>query len=140
MRYYIGNTDKQWFDYLREASPEDVNFWQPGGKLRFHAIPTGVPFLFKLKNPINKIAGLSFFVSHSLLPIEFAWEVFQEKNGVESLESFIQKVSSYRNSGNSLLSNPNLYSILPEQNLLFLKKKSQTTFLLKKFSFFLLSI
>lgn len=96
LKFYIGNTDKQWFDYLRESSPEDVNFWQPGGKLRFQAIPAGAPFLFKLKSPINKIAGLGFYVSHSLLPIEFAWEVFQEKNGVETLENFIEKVGSYR--------------------------------------------
>ena len=95
MRYYIGNTDKQWFDYLKELSPDDVNFWQPSGKQKFQAIPVGAPFLFKLKSPINKIAGIGFFVSHSLLPIDFAWEVFGEKNGVVSLDEFIRKIGGY---------------------------------------------
>ena len=119
MKFYIGNTDIQWFDFLRESSPEDVNFWQPGGKLRFHAIPAGSPFLFKLKNPINKIAGLGFYVSHSPLPIEFAWEVFQEKNGVESLENFIEKVGSYRTAENSLLLNPNIGCIILTNPIFF---------------------
>ena len=119
MKFYIGNTDKQWFDYLRQTSPDDVNFWQPGGKLRFQAIPAGAPFLFKLKRPINKIAGLGFYVSHSFLPIEFAWEVFQQKNGVETLENFIGKVSSYRTSGNSLLLNPNIGCIILTNPIFF---------------------
>ncbi len=119
LKFYIGNTDKQWFDFLREKSPDDVNFWQPGGKLKFQAIPSGAPFLFKLKNPINKIAGLGFYVSHSLLPIEFAWEVFLGKNGVESLENFNRKVGSYRTAGNSLLSNPNIGCIILTNPIFF---------------------
>lgn len=117
MRYYIGNTDKSWFDYLRKISPEDVNFQQPGGTLKFHAIPIGAPFLFKLKNPINKIAGLGFYVSNSLLPIEFAWEVFQERNGAESLDALIRKVSNYRKRENSLLVNPNIGCIISQKQI-----------------------
>ena len=119
MIFYIGNTDKQWFDFLSKTTPDDINFWQPGGNLRFHAVPQGAPFLLKLKQPINKIAGLGFFVSHSLLPIEFAWEVFQEKNGVDSLETLIQKVKGYRNNGNSLESNSNIGCIILSNPIFF---------------------
>jgi hypothetical protein len=27
MEYYIGMTDYDWFSFLRQTSPEDVNFW-----------------------------------------------------------------------------------------------------------------
>lgn len=119
MRYYIGNTDKQWFDYLKNNHPDEVNFWQPGGKLKFHPIPPGAPFLFKLKNPINKIAGLGFFVSHSFLPIEFAWEVFMHKNGVDSFDSLFQKVNRYRSSKNPLESNLNIGCIILTNPIFF---------------------
>jgi putative restriction endonuclease len=102
MEFYIGNTDRQWFDFLRTRNPEDVNFWQPGGRLRFHILKSGAPFLLRLKSPINKIAGIGFFSSHSLLPIDFAWEVFQQRNGVESLDSFRRKINSFRDINNSI--------------------------------------
>ena len=119
MRYYIGNTDKEWFDHLKSLSPDDVNFWQPSGKQKFQAIPVGAPFLFKLKSPINKIAGIGFFVSHSLLPIDFAWEVFGEKNGVVSLDEFIRKVGVYRTTNKPLNSNPNIGCIVLSNAIFF---------------------
>jgi putative restriction endonuclease len=102
MEYYIGNTDLEWFNYLRDKEPEDINFWQPGGKLRFHVLEPGAPFLLRLKSPLNKIAGIGFFSSHSLLPIDFAWEVFQQRNGLDSLDRFRKKINAYRTSDNSL--------------------------------------
>ena len=56
MNLYNGNTDYNWFNYLRSLNAEDINFQQPGGKLHFHAINPGAPFLFRLKSPVNKIA------------------------------------------------------------------------------------
>lgn len=106
MEYFIGNTDREWFNYLRTKAPEDINFWQPGGKQRFHVIKQDAPFLLRLKSPINKIVGIGFFSSHSLLPIDFAWEVFQQRNGVDSLETFHRKINSYRSPGNSISFNP----------------------------------
>jgi putative restriction endonuclease len=102
MEYFIGNTDFEWFNFLRTKNPEDINFWQPGGKLRFHILKPGAPFLLRLKSPINKIAGIGFFSSHSLLPIDFAWEVFQQQNGMDSLEKFRKKINDYRAPDNSL--------------------------------------
>jgi len=102
MEYYIGNTDREWFNFLRTKNPEDINFWQPGGRLRFHILKPGAPFLLRLKSPINKIAGIGFFSSHSLLPIDFAWEVFQTRNGIESLDKFRKKINSFREPNNSI--------------------------------------
>jgi hypothetical protein len=100
--FYIGNTDYHWFSYLKSINPEDVNFWQPGGNLRFRAILEGAPFLLWLKSPVNKIAGIGFFSSHSLLPVDFAWEVFQERNGARTYEEFYSKIDSYRRKENRL--------------------------------------
>ncbi len=112
INFYIGNTDLEWFYFLRERKPDEINFWQPGGRERFHAIKQGDAFLLKLKSPINKIAGIGFFSSHSLLPIDFAWEVFQEKNGIDTYARFRQKIVSYRDPDNSIEINPRIGCII----------------------------
>jgi len=121
MILYIGNTDYQWYKFLSTFAPEDINFWQPSGRYRFHAIEPGAPFLLRLKSPINKIAGIGFFSSHSLLPIDFAWEVFQERNGVASLDYFKRKINNYRSVANSIEKNP-IIGCLILTNPLFFKK------------------
>lgn len=106
MKFYIGVTDNNWFDLLQELNPEDINFWQPSGRNAFRVIDYGSPFLFKLKAPRNAIGGVGFFTSHSLLPIELAWDTFGSANGVESLYAFKQIIANYRSDGNALTSNP----------------------------------
>jgi putative restriction endonuclease len=110
--YYIGNTDLNWFRFLKELKPEDVNFWKPGGTINFRAITPGSPFLFKLKSPINKIAGVGFFSSFSILPINFAWDVFGTRNGVDNLQDFYKRIGSYRTNLNSIEHNPNIGCIV----------------------------
>jgi len=112
MNFYIGNTDRNWFTYLKAINPEDVNFWQPGGNMRFRAISQGAPFLFRLKSPINKIAGVGFFSTQSLLPVDFAWEVFQERNGTATYEEFYNKIDSYRGKDNKLNHYPTIGCIV----------------------------
>jgi putative restriction endonuclease len=112
MIFFVGNTDYEWYRFLSERAPEDINFWQPGGILRFRAIQPGAPFLLKLKAPINKIAGIGFFSTFSLLPIDFAWEIFQERNGVASLDVFRRRIIHYRKPGNTLERNPNIGCII----------------------------
>lgn len=112
MKYFIGNTDLEWYQYLKELDPEDINFWQPSGKLNFKAIEPGSPFLLKLKFPINKIAGIGFFSSHSILPIDFAWETFQNRNGCESKQIFFNKIASYRDHKNPIEKNRNVGCIV----------------------------
>jgi putative restriction endonuclease len=76
MKFYLGVTDNNWFRYLSQINPEDINFWQPGGTVNFKVLTPGAPFLFKLKSPLNAIGGVGFFSSHTFLPISVAWETF----------------------------------------------------------------
>lgn len=119
MNFFIGNTDYHWFTFLKAIYPEDVNFWQPGGNLRFRAIPENAPFLFRLKSPINKIAGVGFFSSQSLLPVDFAWEVFQERNGTRTYEEFYNKIDSYRKKENRLIIYPTIGCIVLTSPIFF---------------------
>ncbi len=96
MKYYLGTTDYNWYDYLRKINPEDANFWQPGGKTKFNILSPGAPFLFKLKRPYNVIAGIGFFSSHTFLPISMAWHTFLDRNGCDSLDELRTMVSTYR--------------------------------------------
>lgn len=82
MKYYLGVTDINWYNYLSSQNCDDVNFWQPGGTLAFRVLTTGQPFLFKLKSPINAIAGVGFFSSHTFLPLSMAWDVFGATGGI----------------------------------------------------------
>lgn len=86
MKFYLGVTDINWYTYLSRQNRDDVNFWQPGGNLAFRVLTAGHPFLFKLKSPINAIAGVGFFSSHTFLPLSMAWDVFGNGNGCTSLE------------------------------------------------------
>jgi hypothetical protein len=31
MNFYLAGADNDWFNYLSELRPDEVNFWQPGG-------------------------------------------------------------------------------------------------------------
>lgn len=119
MNFYLGVTDTEWFNYLKGLNPEDVNFWQPGGKTIFKAIPTGAPFLFKLKKPFNAIGGLGFFSSHTFLPISIAWEIFGERNGCVSFDVLYRIIRRLRPQENSLESNPNIGCIVLTNPIFF---------------------
>jgi len=86
MKFWVGVTDNNWYKFLENLRPEEVNFWQPSAKPPFMGAPMGLPFLFKLKRPYNHIAGGGFFVTYSSLPLNLAWEVFGLKNGCSSLD------------------------------------------------------
>jgi putative restriction endonuclease len=96
MKFYIGVTDNNWFNYLRSFNPDEVNFWRPGGS-GFGAIDVGSLFLFKLKKPIDKIVGGGFFVKSTKLPLALAWDAFEEKNGATSFEDLRKLINAHRN-------------------------------------------
>ncbi len=97
MRLYIAVTDNDWFRFLRDRPElDEVNFWQPGGNREFRTLSIGEPFLFKLHSPQNFIVGGGYFEASSLLPCSLAWEVFDEKNGVASLEEMRARIEKYR--------------------------------------------
>jgi putative restriction endonuclease len=96
MKFYLGVTDNNWFNYLSNINPEDVNFWQPGGNLNFRVLEPGAPFIFKLKSPLNAIGGVGFFYKHTFLPISVAWEIFGDRNGFNNYEQFKRAILNNR--------------------------------------------
>ncbi|OPX87215.1 MAG: hypothetical protein A4E53_02593 [Pelotomaculum sp. PtaB.Bin104] len=73
---YVGVTDGNWYTFLAEKQPDEVNFWQPGGRQAFRVLKPNELFLFKLHSPLNYIAGGGFFVRHAFLPVSLAWDAF----------------------------------------------------------------
>ena len=72
MKFWVGVTDDDWFEYLRARVPDEVNFWQPSGRPATNALVEGTPFLFKLHSPNNFIVGGGFFVRFIPLPAAVA--------------------------------------------------------------------
>lgn len=102
MKIWIGVTDKDWFEYLTLLRPDEVNFWQPSGSRNFRVLEPGEPFLFKLHSPNNYIVGGGFFVRYSALPTSLAWDAFERKNGVSSLDELRARVRKYRRNDESV--------------------------------------
>lgn len=97
MAIYLYPTDIRWFRFLRYRSPlDEVNFWQPGGGTEFRRLHPGELFLFRLKSPINRIAGGGVFEHASVFPLNAAWEAFGEKNGVSSFPELAEAIARYR--------------------------------------------
>ena len=44
MRFFVGITDGDWFDFLSGMDGlDEVNFWQPSGQQQFRALQIGEP-------------------------------------------------------------------------------------------------
>lgn len=93
--YFVAVTDNDWYSFLADRKPDEVNYWRPKGK-GFRAIPIGAPFLFKLHSPEDYIAGGGFFVRYERLPMSLAWDAFEEKNGADSLRELRRLILSHR--------------------------------------------
>ena len=117
MKIYLGVTDNNWYGYLSKIHPEDVNFWQPGGKLAFRALTIGAPFLFKLKSPLNVIGGMGFFSSHTFLPMSIAWDTFRNRNGCSTFDEFSDLILQYRS--NKYVVNPTIGCIVLTNPIFF---------------------
>jgi putative restriction endonuclease len=97
VKSYVGVTNNDWFNFLRQRRYlDEINFWQPGGNRLFGALRVGEPFLFKLHSPYNFIVGGGFFTHASILPVSLAWDSFGEKNGVGSLIEMRRRIERYR--------------------------------------------
>jgi putative restriction endonuclease len=97
VRFWVGVTDKNWFQYLRARRPDEVNFWQPSARPLAAFLEPGVPFLFKLHAPDDYIVGGGFFLRFSALPARLAWEAFLDDNGVTDYASLKRRIEQYRN-------------------------------------------
>ncbi|MGI4870487.1 MAG: HNH endonuclease [Janthinobacterium lividum] len=96
MNFYVGLTDTRWFDFLRQEPREDVNFWKPLGGTNFGAVPSGAPFLLKLRKPAHCVAGVGFFTNQLTLPLATAWDMFGPRNGFADCPAFYQAIQGYR--------------------------------------------
>ena len=96
MKFYIGVTDDEWFHFLAQHQPEEVNFWRPRDKSNFKVIEEGAPFLFKLHSPNNYIVGGGFFVKHLFLPLSLTWDTFGIQNGAATYDEFRQSIMKFR--------------------------------------------
>jgi putative restriction endonuclease len=100
---FVANTDNAWFDFLSsEPNVTEVNFWWPG-EMAFRAIQAGELLAFRLKSPRNKIGGFGVFSSHSLLPVQIAWDSFGRANGVPWFEALRSAIAEYRAARSSAL-------------------------------------
>jgi putative restriction endonuclease len=99
-RATVAPTDRRWFDHLRRIAEggrlPEVNFWRPKAQTDFNALSPGEPLFFRLKSPVNAVAGYGFFAIAVRLPIREAWDVFGEANGDASFESFLRRIAEYR--------------------------------------------
>ena len=62
MQFYVGVTDKGWFDLFKANECYEVNFCKPGTSV-FRALQPGGLFLFRLHSPNNYVVGGRFFAS-----------------------------------------------------------------------------
>lgn len=104
MKMFVGITDFDWYETLRNNNCEEVNFWKPGGSTNFKALNEGEMFLFKLHSPKDFIVGGGFFLKFSMLPSSLAWEAFGISNGAKSFLELTNRVYKYRKT--SRLENP----------------------------------
>ncbi|PKM81034.1 MAG: restriction endonuclease [Firmicutes bacterium HGW-Firmicutes-14] len=98
MKFYIGVTDNNWYNYLSNNKPDEVNFWRPRSSQVFKVLQPNDLFLFKLHSPLNFVTGGGFFVRYSSLPVSLAWEAFGNKNGTPDYHSFLSAIYKYRKS------------------------------------------
>ena len=117
MRFYLGVTDNNWYKYLSQIDPEDINFWQPGGTVGFKVLQSGAPFLFKLKSPLNVIGGVGFFSSHTFLPMSIAWDTFHNRNGCSTYDEFSKMILNYRRDKHNI--NPTIGCIVLNNPIFF---------------------
>jgi putative restriction endonuclease len=97
MRIFVAVTDKDWFSlHAASQNVEEVNFWRPSSEASFKALQAGELLLFKLHAPDNFIAGGGFFTRFLQLPVNMAWDVFREANGVRSLAEMRERIGYYK--------------------------------------------
>ena len=96
MRIFVAITDSDWFSFLSDLRPDEVNFWQPSASSSFRALSPGEPLLFKLHSPDDYIVGGGFFSHYTVLPASFAWTTFGPKNGAATEDEMRSRIERYR--------------------------------------------
>ena len=123
MDLWVAVTDGNWFRFLRERQPDEVNFWQPSAGRQSKKLTPGDLFLFKLHSPEDYVVGGGFFVRYTVLPCSLAWEAFGEKNGVSNVIEFQSRIQHYRQKSGAIPPDPEIgCNVLAEP--FFLTKES----------------
>lgn len=104
---FVGVTDGDWFSFLSERKPDEVNFWSPSPK-GFQSLVPGELFLFKLHSPLNFIVGGGIYSHSSVAPLSLAWEAFDVKNGALTLSEMRDRILRYRRSGDAMGRDPQI--------------------------------
>jgi putative restriction endonuclease len=113
MRIFVGVTDQDWFRlHAIRGQHDEVNFWRPSPNATFKALNPGELFLFKLHAPDDFIVGGGFFTNFQQLPVNLAWDVLREANGVDSLEKMRARIAFYRRLPIAPTENPTIGCIL----------------------------
>lgn len=121
MQMYVGVTDQEWFELLKQEKCDEVNFWTPGGR-NFKALQENDMFLFKLHSPNNYIVGGGFFVRFSILPTYLAWQAFGIKNGTRNLKELNDRIIKYRSRNDIAVENPQIGCIILTEPFYFEKQ------------------
>lgn len=97
MRFWVGLTDRDWYDYVSsQGSLDEVNFWQPGARKPVSLTP-GEPFLFKLHARHGSwIVGGGYWTHFTTLPATVAWDVFGTANGAPTFRDMEARIKRYR--------------------------------------------
>ncbi len=72
MEPFLAVTDRRWFEYLStqagtEQRVDEVNFWSPSSDRPIKQFRPGCPIFFRLKSPIDAVAGYGFFAHFTVL-------------------------------------------------------------------------
>ncbi|MEO8538121.1 MAG: HNH endonuclease [bacterium] len=96
----VANTDPRWFEHFRPSDKlrivDEVNFWRPSAQSQFRALQLGEPLFFRLKHPVNAVAGFGFLAVAMSMSVEMAWEFFGERNGDPTRARFESRIVAYR--------------------------------------------
>jgi putative restriction endonuclease len=98
MRYWVGITDWEWFQFLRARQPlDEVNFWQPTAARPPVRLDRGTAFLFKLHlSDGGQVVGGGFLTHYIALPASLTWETFGEGNGAATFPAMRARIEHYR--------------------------------------------
>ena len=118
MRIFVGVADAQMTELFRKRHFDEVNFWTPS-TAGFRALKPGDLFLFKTHAPDEKIVGGGTFARFAVLPVDLAWHVFGQKNGMRSYEAFAEKIHRYRVKNGIPQENPQIGCIVLTQPFFF---------------------
>ncbi len=81
MNMYVGITDVNWYESLKDKKFKEICFIKPAGNINFRALKRDELFLFKLHSPQNFIVGGGYFLCYSNVPSFMLWDIFNDRTG-----------------------------------------------------------